>query len=320
MAGSTVNFGPPPGQTPISTLPQYGGAGGSDQATQYYAAQGFAKLFGRNPTQAELAQLAPAYLSGDPNKVNSTQGDAAIAQYYNSMSQTPANMYAQQQSQWAQAAQDPKIQGSVGQLFQSTLGRAPTADEMTHYGTLLASGQADAYTLGQFLQSLPEYQNQQDTQFRQGLDTQLQQSDQNFFNRVSPQISQQYAMMGRPTSPAVSVAMTDLAAQLSNNRQNYLAQLSAQQYGGNKTNALQNYGQTQQNVQNSIYGNAQSQYNNLAGLNQRVQNISDYNTQALNWGNAMNQYGPGRGPGALDYINAAFNGINAGANLYRAGK
>jgi hypothetical protein len=256
-------------------------------------------IYGRNPTPVEIEAALPAAQQG--------QGGAFIAQLYQNEQNSPANLYAKQQKQWAAAAQTPEIQGSISQLFKSLLNRSATQDELSHYGTLLASGQTDAYTLGQFIQSLPEYQNAQDTQFRQGLDTELQKSDQNFFNQVSPQISQQYAMMGRPTSPAVSVAMTDLAAQLSNNRQNYLSQLSASQYGGNKANALANYGNSQANVQNQISGNTNALYNQYQGMNQRSNQISDYGLQQQNWMNAMNKYGNNTSP--LSYLNTAFNGL-----------
>src|SRR5574340_323245 len=169
---------PTTGESPLSALPQYGGAGGSQEAADFYAARDFSSIFGRNPTASELAMLSGAYMSGDPNIANTAGGKAAVAQYFQALSQTPANLYARQQNQWGQAA--PQHYDAVNQLFQSTLGRAPSQDELSHYGTLLASGQADPYQLSQFLQSLPEYQNAQDTKFRQGLDTELQQSDQAF--------------------------------------------------------------------------------------------------------------------------------------------
>lgn len=303
------------GENPMSSMPEYGGAGGSQQAADYYAAQKFKELFGRNPTASELAMVSGAYLSGDPNVAGLGQGNAAVAQYFQAMSNTPANLYARQQQQWSQDA--PKQYDAVNKMFQDTYGRQASQDELSHYSTLLSSGQADPYQLSQFLQSLPEYQNAQDTKFRQGLDSQLQDSDQNFFNRVSPQISQKYAMMGRPTSPALSVAMTDLAAQLSENRGNYMAQLSASQYGGNKTAAMSNYGKTQDDVMGRINQNPMAQYNNIQGVNSRIQNLTDYDAQARNFGRMQDQYG-NKGPGALDYLNTAFNGINAGAKAYAA--
>lgn len=307
---------PQTGETPISGLPQYGGAGGGTEAQSYYAARDFYQMFGRNPTQSELAMLSGAYASGDANKANTSGGKQAVAQYYQSLTNTPANLYARQQKQWGQAA--PQHYDAVNQMFQSTYGRAPTQDELSHYGTLLASGQADQYQLGQFLQSLPEYQNSQDAKFRSGLDNELQGSDEAFFNRVSPQISQRYAMMGRATSPALAVAMTDLAAQLSEKRQGYLAQLSASQYGGNKSAAMDQYNQSRNQIEGNIYGNAQAQYNNILGVQKRTQDISDYALQNQNYMNALGA--SQHAPGALDYLNTAFHGAEAGAKVYSAGK
>jgi hypothetical protein len=78
---------PPTGQTALSALPQYGGAGGSNQAGQYYAGQEFAKLFGRNPTQSELDQFTPFYLGADPNIANVAGGNQAVSSYFNQQQQ-----------------------------------------------------------------------------------------------------------------------------------------------------------------------------------------------------------------------------------------
>src|SRR6266576_2505019 len=89
---------PPSGQTPMTSLPVYGGKGGGQQAQEYYAGQDFYNLFGRNPTQSELDMLAPSY-TGDPNIANTSSGKAAVASYFNSLSNTPSNIQANQQQQ-----------------------------------------------------------------------------------------------------------------------------------------------------------------------------------------------------------------------------
>jgi hypothetical protein len=321
-------FDPTDGSSPLGADPyekyQYSSSNvpdfvraGSTEAQGQQAWNDFVKEFGRNPTQNELDMLTGAYATSDPNRTNPAQGKQAIAQYYQSLANTPANIYAAQQKQWAAAA--PQHYDSVNQITQSLLGRKATQDELDHYGTLIASGQADPYQIQQFVQATPEYQNAQDTQFRQGVDTQLQKSDSDFFNTQKGNIAQQYAQMGRATSPALDVALTQLASQLNSNRQSYLAQLSASQYGGNKQAALGNYENTQNQVQGQINQNTQGIYGANQALNTRLNNITDYNTQATAWQNGMNQYG-NKGPGALDYLNAAFNGVSAGAKAYAAGK
>lgn len=306
-------YDPTNGETPLTNLPQYGGAGGSDQAQQYYAAQEFQKLFGRNPTQSEIAMLSGAY-AGDKNVANINQGNQAVSQYFQNFSNSPANIYAQQQKQWSAAA--PEHYDNINQMTQSLLGRKASQDELSHYGTLIASGQADPYQIQQFIQATPEYQNAQDSQFRSGVDTQLQKSDSDFFNTQKGNIAQQYAQMGRATSPALDVALTQLASQLNSNRQSYLAQLSATQYGGNKANAAANYSQTQGDVSNRINQNTAGIYGNNQALNSRLQNITDYNTQSNAYGDAMARYGNKTSP--LDYLNTAFNGVNAVANTGKA--
>lgn len=304
----------PPGENPLTSNP-YAGQTGLQNDIYNELFQDFQNTFGRMPTQQEVTQLAPAYNSGDAHITNRGGGQSAVSQYYQGYAYSPAKIYSQQQSQWQQNA--PQNYGTITQLVQSMFGRTPTQDELDHYGTLIASGQADAYQIGQFLQSTPEYQNAQDTQFRSGVDQQLQKSDTDFFNTQKGNIAQQYAQMGRATSPALDVALTQLASSLNSNRQSYLAQLSAQQYGGNKQAALQNYGNTQNQVQGQINQNTQGIYNQRQGLTDRVNNMTDYATQNQAWQQAMGQYG-NRKPGWMDYLNTGLNAVKTGAKIYSA--
>src|ERR1039457_398426 len=101
-----INTDPTNGQTPITSLPGYNpnAPGGDISQQQYYAAQEFAKVFGRNPTQSELDMLAPSY-AGDKNLTNSGAGNSAVASYYNSMANTPTNIQASQTAQGLKAYQ-----------------------------------------------------------------------------------------------------------------------------------------------------------------------------------------------------------------------
>lgn len=286
---------------------------GSSEAQQNQAFNDFVSQFGRNPTQSELNMLSSAY-AGDPNSLNVGQGKQTLSQYYNNLSNTPANIYATQQKQWS--ADAPSHYDAVNQIIQSSLGRAATQDELNHYGTLISSGQADPFQIQQFVQATPEYQNTQDTNFRKGVDTQLQQSDSDFFNTQKGNIAQQYAQMGRATSPALDVALTQLASSLKSNRDSYLATLSASQYGSNKTAALTDYGKTQDQVQSQINQNTAGIYGNNQALNTRLQNITDYNTQANAWSDAQSRYS--QKPNWMDYLNTGANVVNAGAKAYAA--
>ena len=318
---STV-YDPQNGETPVSTdfqnaqwgQGQWQGTGGGDVAQEYYAGKEFYKLFGRNPTASELAQFSGAY-AGDPNIANTAQGNQAVAQYYQGQSNTPANIYANQQKQWAQGAS--QHYDSISQIINSMLGRQATQDELQHYGTLISSGQADPYQIQQFIQSTPEYQNAQDTQFRSGLDQDLQKSDTDFFNTQKGNIAQQYAQMGRATSPALDVALTQLASQLNSQRGQYMAQLSAGQYGGNKQAALQGYQNTQGQVQNQINQNTQGIYGARQSMNDRLNNITDYNTQKNDYMSSLNNQNK---PGWMDYLNMGLKTGNSAGQMYTAFK
>lgn len=315
-------YDPTNGETPVSTdfqnaswgTGQWQGAGGGDTAQQYYAGKEFYKLFGRNPTQSELAQFSGAY-AGDANRTNTAQGNQAVSQYFQNFSNSPANVYATQQKQWA--AKAPENYASVGQIVQQLLGRQATQDELSHYGTLIASGQADPYQIQNFIQSTPEYQNTQDKNFRTGLDSDLQKSDSAFFDTQKGNIAQQFARMGRATSPALDVALTQLASQLNSQRGQYLAQVSASQYGGNKAAALGDYGKTQQGVSDRITQNTAGIYGNNQNLNTRLNSITDYNTQKNDY---MDSLGRQNKPGWMDYLNTGMNVANTGAKLYTAGQ
>jgi len=291
------------------------GPGGGQKAAEMVAWTDFYKQFGRNPTQSELNMLSSAYLSGDPNLLNSGTGKSALTQYYMSLSNTPANYYKRQQATWAKEA--PKQYDNVNSVFKSLYGRDATKDEMSHYSNLLASGQADTYQLSQFLQTLPEYTNKTDEDFRKSLSGELESSDQSFFNRAKEDVISRYARMGRTTSPALDVALTDLQAKLNENRGQFMAQLAASQYGKNKDVAINSFGKTQDDVMGRINQNADYQYKGYQDLLKRTQDIQDYDTQARNFSRNMDQYGP-QGPNALDYLNTAFNGVRAGAQAYGA--
>lgn len=310
---NSINLDPTNGETPLSANPYQGGGGGAPGASTDHAFRDFVAQFGRNPTQSELSMLNSAYATGDPNIGDDVRGKATIAQYYNNQSNTPANLYATQQKQWQQQA--PQHYDNINQMTQSLLGRAATQDELSHYGTLIASGQADPYQIQQFIQATPEYQNAQDTQFRSGVDTTLQKSDSDFFNTQKGNIAQQYAQMGRATSPALDVALTQLASQLNNNRSNYLAQLSASQYGGNKANAVSNYNTTQNDVAGRINQNTAGIYGNNQAMTQRLQGIQDYNTQRSTYMDALNKQNK---PGWMDYLNTGLNVAKTGAQVYSA--
>lgn len=275
----------------LDVLPQYGGAGGSQQAADYYAGQEFYKLFGRNPSQSELDSLSSAYLSGDPNIAAVGQGNSTIAQFYQNQKNTPDKLYANQQQDYLKNA--PKHFDSINQLFQSQLGRAATQDELNHFGSLLASGTTDTYQLQNFLQQQPEYQNKQNEQMRQGLSSTMASNDKRQFSeQILPSIQEAYAKQGRSfDSSAFQNAATQSAQQQNTQREGFLNNLTAQQYGGVQERAYQDYANQVAQQQNLTNQGIQAQYAGIQNTNNRVNQISDYNTQAQMYNQYLAKYG-----------------------------
>lgn len=269
----------PTGESPLADLPQYGGRGGSQQAAAYYAAQDFFHMFGRNPTAQELSMLTPAYLSGDPNIANVTGGRAQVAQYYQNLASDPARLEAIKQKQYQ--ADAPKYYESINSQFQSTLGRQATADEKQHFGALQASGNIDAYTIGQFLNTLPEAVQKQDKEFRQNLTGELQKSDTQYYQeQILPALQQQAAQQGRSLdSSGISNALALAAQQQNRQREGFLSNLSAAQYGGSQALAQQNYQQAYGNYQN-LQNYSMLRSNQLQdAFTTRTNQLSDYQMQ-----------------------------------------
>jgi hypothetical protein len=251
----------------------------------------FYKTFGRGPTSDELAQVLPAYLSGDPNITNLSAGDALVAQYHQQQENTPEKLAAKQRADLL--AQAPKYYDSVNNIFQGQLGRKASQDELDHFGSLLADGNTDPYQLQQFLQQQPEYVNTQNQKFRDNLSGQLQGYDQTYFkDKILPSIQEAYAKQGRSfDSSAFQNASTQSAQQQNTSRENFLAQLSAQQYGGVQQNAYNDYANQVANQQNLTNAGIQAQYAGIQNTQNRSNQYLDYNTEAQSYNNYLAKYG-----------------------------
>ena len=321
---ATNNFDPPTGETPLSGDPnsfqwgqgQWQGAGGGETAAKYYAWKDFAAQFGRNPTQSELNQLAPSYLSSDPNMANTSGGKANVSAYYSQLSQSPTNIYNQQQGQLAKDA--PKFAPQVDQLFQSNLGRVATDAEKTHFGMLLASGQ-DPYQIQQALQQTTEYSTKQTQQFTDQLKPQLQSSNADYFSKyILPSIQSKNAEAGRTQDSSGYQAQLANAAQGQNyDLQNYLAQIQAGGFQTSQANATNNYQQLlgqQYGLQNAGVSN---QLANNAANQQYNQNLNMYQRQQQAYSNYLNQYGKrsGLSSGLQGALSGGVSGALAGSKF-----
>lgn len=219
-----------------------------------------------------MAQLLPAYQEGG------TAGNAALAAWATQYKQSPEYL----------KTQAPKYSNDVNQIFSELLKRGATKGELDHFGQMLATGQTDLFELGQYVQSLPEYQTAADTQFRSGLANELQGYDTKFFNKTSPEILNQYAKAGIQNSSALDYAMTDLLGNIASQRGQYLSGLSAQQYGGNKEAARQDYQAAMNQYLNTLGQNQQRAYGLQDYYNKRGDQTTDYRLQAQDYANYLN--------------------------------
>lgn len=313
FAGGDV-IGSPTGEASITDLPQYGGAGGSYQAAQYYAAQDFTKMFGRNPTASELSALAQGYMSGDPNIANRTQGQALLSQYYQSLANTPERIQAQKQKEYEAAA--PKYYDEINSMYQQAIGRDATDSEKKHFGALRASGNVDAFTIGQFLNALPEAVQKQDTEFRKGLTGDLQKQDSQYYQeQILPALQQQAIKQGRSLDSSGVTNSLALAAQQQNRqREGFLSGLTAQQYGGSQALA--------QNAYQNAYGNYQGlQAYSMGRSNQlqdattaRVNELQNYQLQKSSYDDYLRRYGK-RQSGLQGAVGGAGSGAMLGSSF-----
>ena len=311
---TAIDTTPIDGETPITTLPVYGGSGGSQQAAQAYAAKEFVKVFGRNPTQSELDQLTPSYLSGDKNIANTAGGNAAVSAYYDSFANTPTNITAKQNADALAAYQAGQsgYDATTNAAFQQATGQAATPDELSHFGSLLATGATDAYGLSQLIGQTQQAQQYQTQQYQNQLSQNLQATQGSYYqDYINPSILSQTAAAGRdPNSSGVQQAEVQAGQQQNYQLQDYLANFGASQYGQsaqNQQGVYQQYLNQQYNLQNAGISQQLAGNSNLTGYNQ---NLSNYQYQQNAYQNYLNNYGKSSGS-----LSGAVGGAAAGAKL-----
>ena len=261
----------------------------------------FVRMVGREPTEQELAQFIPIY-QGSYN-----QGNAALANFAQYESQRPENLQKKA----------PQYADQVNQQFQGMLGRQATPEEINHFGGLLASGNTDAYQLQDFLRGTTEFQGAEDKKFRGGLASELEGYDTSFFNKAKENVISRFGDTGglQNRSSALDFALTDLMGQIAEKRGSYLANLSSQQYGGNKDLALGNYRGAQDQYLNEMNQRRGNSYNQFLGNQNRANEIGDYYRQAEDYRQSQ------QGRDALhtrDWINLGLYAGNTTAQAYVA--
>lgn len=280
----------------------YWSKGGRENDARAWAFQGLYQSLGRSPNTDEIAQALPAYMGTDPHRTDVASGDAWATQYKLQQNAPTAQDLWQKQQQASQqqyTGNADKWNGQVNALFQQHLGRAASQDELSHFGTLLATNQTDPYELTNYLKQTPEYTNAQDTQFRQQLSGQLNDVNSQFFKQyIQPSVIGQFASQGRDVSGAstgLQFALANAAKEMQMNTQQYMAGLGAQQYGGRQEQARQDYeaqmGQ-QYGRQNASFGNQISNQNNLLGQGWASANYGRQSNDLMNYMNNQRRAGP----------------------------
>lgn len=282
---------------------KYSGVNSATDIQNIQALKSFRSILGRDPTAQEYAQIVPIFQQAN----GQTYGNAWLSQYAQQEAQNPAN----------RVKDAPQYAGQINPVFQSLLGREATQDEINHFGSLLATGNVDAYQLQDFLKGTTEYQSAQDKTFRSGLTQELEDSDVKFFDRAKQGVMAQFMRSGTGNSSALDSALADMMGQLAEKRGNFLSTVSANQYQGNKDLALGNYrGARDEYFGNQAYnrGQNQKQQDYFQG---RSDNLTDYNRERDDYRSFYNDNKPNDNP-LFDYLNLGLNTANTGANMYRS--
>ena len=308
LFGGGSSYTPPPNQ---------------DQTKHDYIYAQFNSMFGRDPTTSEYDMLLPSYNSqgtdwGRTGEQNVLYGNAALASYYQSQQNTPEALAAKQQSDALAAYQKGQsgYDATTNQAFQSATGQAATSDELSHFGSLLASGQIDAYGLSQLVGQTQAAQQYQTQQYQNTLSQNLQATQGDYFkNYINPSILSQTAAAGRdPNSSGVQQAEVQAGKQQNYDLQNYLANFGASQYGQsaqNQQGVYQQYLNQQYNLQNAGISQQLGQQNYMQNQNT---NFSNYQLQQNAYNHYLNNYG-NRGNGATGAIGGATSGAALGTSI-----
>lgn len=176
------------------------------------------ELLGRDITSNEVAQYLPRFGTGSPQDVQ--MGRGYLAEIAAQEAKSPKSL----QSKAGQYS------GDINTIFNDLLKRGASQDEVNHFGSLLASGDVDAYTLRNFVQQLPEYTSAQDEASRGRLNQELAGYDQDFFNKGKEDIISRYRSAGIENSPSLDFALTNLMGDIQKERSGYLSKLAREDY------------------------------------------------------------------------------------------
>ncbi|HUV26992.1 MAG TPA: hypothetical protein VMW34_06465 [Anaerolineales bacterium] len=245
--------------------------------TEFLANRDAKQMMGRYLEPEELAMAQSAY-SG-PN--GETTGRAFVANVSERYKASPEYL----------KGQSGEYGGQVSQMFQSLIGRDATPDEIEHFGSMLASGNTDAFELSNFMKQTPEYIERQDQLFREGVATEMEPQERKLLERGREDTLRRYAKAGTQHSPALDFAITKMMGDLADKRSSYLTGLKVDQYGGQKDAARQDYMTSLNKYLSDLDYEKNLRNQNLNALTQRGWNAQDYMTQSRDYQNWLNSQG-----------------------------
>jgi len=248
------------------------------------------------------------------------------------------NLQRLQFNQQKNPAVNDQARNTVSQIFQSTLGRTPTSNELDHFSKEFSSGEVSGYDLEQFLAQTPEYlkaQSEKENQrvqqesaaARQSLDAELLKSEEETFKRALPQIMSQYMRAGRIGSSGVDAMLAKERARLAQERQGFLANaaygdsIRAQGYRredfvGANAQAFNQYLRQSEPAYQSRMAGVQAQnaltYQTPYNILGRQREVDDYNRQRNDYMAYLNSQKSSPLQGAL---RGALSGAGAGASF-----
>lgn len=279
---------------------------GLQKLSEHYAKYNIYKsgqeMLGRDLSPDEIAQALPIFSQANGQQL----GNAWLANLKKADEQNPNSKTNQNKA--------AGFGNQVNDYFKNMLGRDATPDEKAHFGSLMATGNLDAYGMSQFLQGTPEYQGKENEKFQQGLTQKLTDADMNFFNRAKQNVLSQFMQQGTSNSTALDSALTDLMGQIADKRSQYMADLSAKQYGGNQDLAVGNYKDQMGQYLNEQGYNRGVSSRNMDYLQGRSNELTDYQRQMDDY---MKFYGSQQPSNTMNNINTGLNTVNTGVNLFR---
>lgn len=113
--------------------------------------------------------------------------------------------------------------GSVNNLFLQHLGRAGTPEELDYLTRFINEGHLNPAEVGNYLQSIPEYQQGQLTRDTAAYGAELDKGTAPVLDQAAARINSQFAGQGRPISSAQGGALAQVAQNLAMNKQSALA-------------------------------------------------------------------------------------------------